>query len=49
MHVASESSTKEAGSLKAAQGVVLLSSSNRENSVKKSSGLEMESRVTLDS
>lgn len=42
MHIASESSTREAGSLKAAQGVLLLSSSNRYNSVKQSSGLESE-------
>lgn len=42
MSIASESSTGEAGSLKASQGVLLLSSINRNNSMKQSSGLESE-------
>lgn len=41
-HIASESSAREAGSLKAAQRILLWSSSNRDNSVKQSSGLENE-------
>lgn len=42
MHIASESSTREAGSLKTTHGVLLLSSSSRGNSVNQSGGLESE-------
>lgn len=42
MHIASEISSVGAGSLKAAQEVLLLSSSKRGNSVKQSSGLQSE-------
>lgn len=42
MDIALKSSTGEAGSLKASQGVLLLSSNHRDKSMKQSSGLESE-------
>lgn len=42
MHIASESFTRETGSLKAAQRILMLSSSNSDNSMKQLSGLESE-------
>lgn len=47
MQIASKSSTGEAGSLKASEGVLLLSNNNRDNSVKQSSGLETENELYL--
>lgn len=42
MHIASESFTRETGSLKAAQRILMLSSSNSDSSMKQLSGLESE-------